>query len=62
MAVDSYKKVACSLFFGANGEASIIDRINLINALRLFTGNWSPHGSYDPTKYDELKNVIGYKK
>lgn len=36
--------------------------INLINALGLFTGNWSPHGSYDPTKYDEFKNIIRYKK
>ena len=47
---------------GVNRQASIIDRINLINTLRLLTGDWSPHSSYDPTKYNELKNIIGYKK
>lgn len=47
---------------GVNTQASIIDRINLINTLRLLMGDWSPHGSYDPTIYKELKDVIGYKK
>jgi filamentous hemagglutinin len=46
---------------GVNEQASIIDRINLINTLRLFTGSWSPHGSYDPYQYTELQNVVGYK-
>lgn len=47
---------------GVNGQASIIDRINLLNTLRLLTGDWSPHSSYDPTRYKELKDVTGYKK
>lgn len=46
---------------GVNQQASIIDRVNFINTLRLFTGGWSPHGSYYPYNYTELQNVVGYK-
>jgi len=46
---------------GVNGEASILDRINLFNAIKLMTPS-SPHGGYDPYKFVELKDVTGYKK
>ncbi len=46
---------------GVNGEASIIDRINLFNTLKLITPD-SPHSSYKPTDYPELQDVTGYKE
>jgi len=46
---------------GVNGEASILDRINIFNTLKLITPS-SPHSGYDPYKFDELKDVTGYKK
>jgi hypothetical protein len=46
---------------GVNAEASIIDRINLFNAIKLITSD-SPHSSYKPTDYPELQDVTGYKK
>ncbi|MDD3467936.1 MAG: hypothetical protein PHE67_12370 [Campylobacterales bacterium] len=48
---------------GVNGQASILDRINLFNTVKLFGGsNISPHSSYNPYDYAELKDVSGYKK
>ncbi|HUH42424.1 MAG TPA: hypothetical protein VLZ29_04865 [Sulfurimonas sp.] len=44
-----------------NGEASILDRINLLNTFKLITPD-SPHSSYKPTYYPELKDVTGYKE
>lgn len=44
-----------------DGQASLIERINLFNTMKLF-GNNSPHSSYSPYDYVELKDVIGYKK
>ena len=46
---------------GTNGTASVLDRINIFNAVKLF-GNNSPHSSYNPADYPELKDVTGYKK
>jgi len=46
---------------GVNGEASIIDRINLFNAFKLITPS-SSHSGYDPNKFEELKDVTGYKE
>lgn len=46
---------------GVDGQASLIERINLFNTMKLF-GNNSPHSSYSPYDYVELKDVIGYKK
>jgi filamentous hemagglutinin len=46
---------------GANGQASFIDRANLLNIIKLITPT-SPHSSYKPTDYEELKDVTGYKK
>ena len=46
---------------GVNGEASLLDRINIFNTLKLITPS-SPHSGYDPYKFDELKDVTGYKK
>lgn len=43
------------------GEASILDRINLLNAIKLATPS-SKHSGYDPYKFEELKDVMGYKK
>lgn len=46
---------------GVNGQASFIDRANILNTLRLFMGSWSPHSSYDPYAYKELRDIVGYK-
>lgn len=46
---------------GVNGDASIIDRINLFNAFKLITPS-STHSGYDPYKFDALKDVTGYKE
>ncbi len=46
---------------GVNGEASILDRVNLLNIFKLVTPD-SPHSSYKPTDYEELKDVTGYKE
>ncbi|MDD2651902.1 MAG: hypothetical protein PHX44_02480 [Sulfurimonas sp.] len=46
---------------GVNGEASLVDRINLFNTFKLVTPT-SPHSSYKPTDYPELKDVTGYKE
>ena len=46
---------------GANGEASFIDRANLLNIIKLITPS-SPHSSYKPSDYPELQDVTGYKK
>ena len=46
---------------GVNGETSIIDRINLFNAFKLITPS-SSHSGYDPYKFEELKDVTGYKE
>ena len=46
---------------GANGQASFLDRINIINTIKLITPD-SPHSSYKPTDYPELQDVTGYKK
>lgn len=46
---------------GVNGEASILDRINIFNTFKLITPD-SPHSSYKPTDYEELKDVTGYKE
>ncbi|MFA6741118.1 MAG: hypothetical protein WCR78_06450 [Arcobacteraceae bacterium] len=46
---------------GANGEASFIDRANLLNIIKLITSS-SPHSSYKPSDYPELQDVTGYKK
>ncbi|MGE4457226.1 MAG: hypothetical protein AB7E13_09825 [Arcobacteraceae bacterium] len=46
---------------GVNGEASRLDRINVVNIIKLITPS-SPHSGYDPYKFEELKDVIGYKK
>lgn len=46
---------------GANGQASFIDRANLLNIIKLITPS-SPHSSYKPSDYPELQDVTGYKK
>lgn len=46
---------------GVNGEASILDRVNLLNIFKLVTPS-SPHSSYKPTDYPELRDVTGYKE
>jgi filamentous hemagglutinin len=46
---------------GVNGEASLLDRVNLLNTFKLITPE-SPHSGYDPYKFEELKDVTGYKK
>jgi len=46
---------------GVNGEASMLDRINLFNTFKLITPS-SPHSGYDPYKFEELKDVTGYKE
>jgi filamentous hemagglutinin len=46
---------------GVDGQASNWQMLNLIDMGRLFTGN-SPHSNYNPSKWQELNNVTGYKK
>lgn len=46
---------------GVNGQASPWQILNLIDIARLVTPS-SPHSGYDPYKFEELKNVTGYKK
>ncbi len=51
---------------GANeGSVSSLYRFNpaviLYDSVLLFTP-WSPHGGYNPTDYEKLKDVTGYKK
>lgn len=52
------------LYSGINGEASFVDRVNLINTFKLITPT-SPHSSYSPYEAEFtqiLKDVAGYKK
>jgi len=46
---------------GVNGEASILDRVNVVNIIKLITPS-SPHSGYDPYKFEELQDVTGYKE
>jgi hypothetical protein len=46
---------------GVKGQASILQKLNVVDMGRLITPS-SPHSGYDPYKFKELKNVIGYKK
>lgn len=46
---------------GVKGQASILQKLNVVDMGRLITPG-SPHGGYNPYKFLELKDVIGYKK